>query len=168
MEETHVTIDVENDGTVVIGSSSEDAAAKATRMIEALTREVKLGEIYTGQVARITPAGVFVEILPGQDGLVRLRDLADYPVSRAEDVVKIGDDITVMVVEIDRQGRVNLSRRAAITGVMPTPEELARAREEDRPPRRMGGPGGPPRRGDGFGGRGFERSGPPRSAPRSG
>ena len=162
MEETKVTIDVENDGTVVIGSASEEAAAKATQMIESLTREVKIGEIYTGKVARIAQAGVFVEILPGQDGLVRLRDLADFPVARAEDVVKIGDDINVMVIEVDRQGRVNLSRRAAITGVMPTPEELARARDEDRPPRRDG-PGGPPRRGgDGYGGGRFE----PRPAPR--
>ncbi|MGZ3637496.1 MAG: S1 RNA-binding domain-containing protein, partial [Ktedonobacterales bacterium] len=96
--------------------------------------------------------GAFVEVLPGKEGLVRTSQLADYPVNRPEDVVSPGDEITVMVVEVDPQGRINLSRRAALSGEMPTAEEL----EAERGPQRMGGPRGG---GGGRGGFGGDRGG---------
>lgn len=113
-EATKATIDVEDDGTIVIGSSSREMTDKAIKMIEALTQDVKVGGIYTGKVVRIMNFGAFVEVLPGKDGLVPIGELADYRVGSVEDVVKIGDEITVVVTEIDRMGRVNLSRRALL------------------------------------------------------
>ena len=112
IQEYKVTIDVENDGTVVVGSTNAEAAQKALSAIEALVREAEVGEIYTGKVTRIMDFGAFVEILPGKDGLVHVSELADHHVDRVEDEVQVGDEITVMVTEIDRLGRVNLSRRA--------------------------------------------------------
>jgi polyribonucleotide nucleotidyltransferase len=112
IEETKVTIDVENDGTVIIGSPSEEAAQKAIEKIESLTRDVEVGSVYTGKVTRLTNFGAFVEILPGKEGLVHISELADYRVAKVEDVVKVGDEIMVKVTEIDHLGRVNLSRRA--------------------------------------------------------
>src|ERR1035437_2459463 len=85
--------------------------------------------------------GAFVEILPGKDGLVHVSELADYHVNRVEDVVQVGDEITVMVTEIDRMGRINLSRKAAYTGERPAPG--AGRPDGDRGPRREGGQGGP-------------------------
>jgi polyribonucleotide nucleotidyltransferase len=115
-EETKTTINVENDGTVLVGSSSEEGAQRAIKIIESLTREAEVGGIYTGKVARVTNFGAFVEIFPGKEGLVHISELADYRVPSVEDVVKVGDEITVMVTEIDRMGRINLSRRAAFQG----------------------------------------------------
>ncbi len=115
-EETGAKIDVEEDGTVFVSSVDAAAAQKALTMVERITRDVELGGVYLGRVTRITNFGAFVEILPGKDGLVRLGELADYYVNRAEDVVNIGDEIMVKVVEIDPQGRVNLSRRAVLEG----------------------------------------------------
>jgi polyribonucleotide nucleotidyltransferase len=112
IEETKVTIDIENDGTIIIGSVNEEAAQKAIKIIEDLTREVEVGGIYIGRVTRVTDFGAFVEILPGKEGLVHISELADYRVPRVEDVVKVGDEIMVMVTEIDGLGRINLSRRA--------------------------------------------------------
>jgi polyribonucleotide nucleotidyltransferase len=112
MSETKTTIDVENDGTVLIGSPNEEATQKAIRIIEELTRDVEVGGIYNGRVTRVVNFGAFVEILPGKEGLVHLSELADYPAPSVEDVVKVGDEIMVMVTEIDRLGRINLSRRA--------------------------------------------------------
>ncbi|MBI4294567.1 MAG: polyribonucleotide nucleotidyltransferase [Chloroflexi bacterium] len=111
IDETKTTVDVEDDGTVIIGATNEEAAQKAIRRIEALTREAKVGDIFTGKVSRILNFGALVEILPGKEGLVHISELADYRVNRVEDVVKIGDEIMVVVTEIDRLGRVNLSRR---------------------------------------------------------
>jgi polyribonucleotide nucleotidyltransferase len=115
IEEAKVTIDVENDGTVIIGSPSEEAAQKAIAKIEGLTKEVEIGGIYTGKVTRLTNFGAFVEILPGKEGLVHISELADYHVAKVEDVVKVDDEITVKVIEIDHLGRVNLSRRAVFS-----------------------------------------------------
>jgi len=112
IEETKTTIDVNDDGTVVIGSPDMEATQKAIAIIESLTREAQVGDIFTGKVTRILDFGAMVEILPGKDGLVHISELADYRVNRVEDEVKIGDEITVKVINIDNLGRVNLSRRA--------------------------------------------------------
>jgi polyribonucleotide nucleotidyltransferase len=114
IEETKTTIDIGDDGSVVIGSSDGEAADKAIKMIENLTKEVKVGEIYTGKVVRIMNFGAFVELIPGKDGMVHISQLADYRVANVEDVVKVGDEIEVKVMEIDNMGRVNLSRRALL------------------------------------------------------
>jgi len=111
-EETKTTIDIRNDGTVIVGSSSEEAAQKAIKMIEDLTREVEQGEIYTGKVTRLFNFGAMVEILPGKEGLVHISELANYHVPVVEDVVKVGDEIMVKVIGIDNSGRINLSRKA--------------------------------------------------------
>ena len=113
VDETKATIDIDNDGTVLIGSPDEESVRKAIKIIEELTKDVEVGGIYTGKVARLMTFGAFVEILPGKEGLVHISELADYRVDKVEDVVKVGDEITVQVTEIDSMGRVNLSRRAA-------------------------------------------------------
>src|SRR5919199_716950 len=113
-EETRTSIDIQDDGTVNIGSNSADNTQKAIDWIRSLTREVEAGEIYTGKVTRILPFGAFVEILPGKEGLVHISELANYRVPTVEDVVNIGDELEVLVTEIDRQGRINLSRRALL------------------------------------------------------
>ena len=112
IEETKTTIEVSNDGTVIIGSSSEESAQMAIRKVEGLTKDVEVGAIYTGKVTRLQNFGAFVEVLPGKEGLVHISELADHHVARVEDVVKIGDEIMVKVTEIDRLGRINLSSKA--------------------------------------------------------
>jgi polyribonucleotide nucleotidyltransferase len=112
IEETKTTIDVNDDGTIVIGSPDMEATQKAIAIIEGLTREAQVGDIFTGKVSRILDFGAMVEILPGKEGLVHISELANYRVNRVEDEVKIGDEITVKVINIDNLGRVNLSRRA--------------------------------------------------------
>jgi len=111
-DETKASVDINNEGVVTIGSPNEEATRKAISMIENLTREAKVGEIYTGKVARVLNFGAMVEILPGKEGLVHISELADYHVGKVEDEVKVGDEVTVKVVEIDSLGRINLSRRA--------------------------------------------------------
>jgi polyribonucleotide nucleotidyltransferase len=113
-EETKTSIDIQDDGTVNIGSTNAENTQKAVDWIRSLTREVEAGEIYTGKVTRVLPFGAFVEILPGKEGLVHISELANYRVPTVEDVVNIGDEIQVLVTEIDRQGRINLSRRALL------------------------------------------------------
>ena len=112
IDETKTTINVKNDGTVTIGSPSEEAAQKAIKMIEDLTRDAKLGEIYTGKVTRLLNFGAMVEILPGKEGLVHISELADHRVAKVEDVVKVGDEVMVKIIEVDNLGRINLSRKA--------------------------------------------------------
>jgi polyribonucleotide nucleotidyltransferase len=151
-EESGAKIDIEDDGSVNISAVSGESMQQAMDAVRALTEEVEIGHIYTGTVRRIVDFGCFVEILPGKEGLVRTSQLADYQVMRPEDVVSLGDEITVMVIEVDMQGRVNLSRRAALSGEMPTAAELEHDRHANRGPSR-GGPGrgpssyGPPNRG---------------------
>ena len=113
-EETQTEINVEDDGTVEIAAVSGENSRKAINWIESLTREVEIGSLYLGKVTRIMGFGAFVEILPGKEGLVRIGELADYHVPTVEDVVSIGDEVMVVVTEVDRQGRVNLSRKAAM------------------------------------------------------
>ena len=113
-EETQTEINVEDDGTVEIAAVSGENSRKAIQWIESLTRDVEVGALYMGKVTRIMGFGAFVEILPGKEGLVRIGELADYHVPTVEDVVSVGDEIMVVVLEVDRQGRVNLSRKAAM------------------------------------------------------
>ncbi|GAB6931450.1 polyribonucleotide nucleotidyltransferase [Paenibacillus sp. JCM 10914] len=115
IEETGVKIDIEQDGRVFIASSNDEMNKKALSIIEGIVREVAVGEIYTGTVKRIEKFGAFVEILPNKDGLVHISQLSTERVAKVEDVIAIGDVITVKVTEIDQQGRINLSRKAVLT-----------------------------------------------------
>ena len=111
---TGASIDIEDNGAVFVSAVDADAAQKAVDQILALTKEVEPGETYTGKVTRIMNFGAFVEILPGKDALVHISELANYRVPSVEDVVKLGDEVTVIVTEIDNMGRVNASRRALL------------------------------------------------------
>ncbi|WHY68721.1 polyribonucleotide nucleotidyltransferase [Neobacillus sp. SuZ13] len=114
IEETGVKIDIEQDGTVFIASTNQEMNQKAKKIIEDIVREVQVGELYLGKVKRIEKFGAFVEIFAGKDGLVHISELAEERVGKVEDVVKIGDELLVKVTEIDKQGRVNLSRKAVL------------------------------------------------------
>jgi polyribonucleotide nucleotidyltransferase len=114
IEETGVKIDIEQDGTVFISSIDEAMNQKAKKIIEDIVREVEIGQIYLGKVKRIEKFGAFVELFSGKDGLVHISELAEERVPKVEDVVTIGDDILVKVIEIDKQGRVNLSRKVLL------------------------------------------------------
>jgi len=166
VEETKASVDIENDGTILIGSNNEASIQKAVSMIEALTRDVEVGSVYTGKVTRIMDFGAFVEVLPGKEGLVHISELADYRVSTVEDVVKVGDEVMVMVTEIDRQGRINLSRRAVFHENGKTGEGETAAsgpRPESPPSQRPPSPRPPSPRGGGERGSsgGMRRGGPP-------
>ena len=113
-EETGATIDIQDDGSVFVGAVNADAADAAIGMIRDLTREIKVGEIFTGKVVKILNFGAFVSLTPGKDGMVHISELAEHRVETVEDVVDIGDEITVLVREIDSMGRINLSRRALL------------------------------------------------------
>ncbi|QOY34522.1 polyribonucleotide nucleotidyltransferase [Anaerobacillus isosaccharinicus] len=114
IEETGVKIDIEQDGTVFIGSINQEMNARAKQIIEDIVREVEVGETYLGTVKRIEKFGAFVEIFKGKDGLVHISQLAEERVNKVEDVIAIGDQILVKVTEVDNQGRVNLSRKAVL------------------------------------------------------
>lgn len=111
IEDTGVTIDIEDDGKVFIAAVDLTAGEKAVKIIETLIRDVEVGGSYMGKVTRLMNFGAFVEILPGKEGLVHISQLALERVAKVEDVVKVGDEILVKVTEIDRQGRINLSRK---------------------------------------------------------
>jgi len=115
IEETGVKIDIEQDGRVFIASSNEKMNEKAKQIIEGIVREVVVGEIYVGTIKRIEKFGAFTEILPGKEGLIHISQLSTERVAKVEDVVSIGDSVTVKVTEIDQQGRINLSRKATLT-----------------------------------------------------
>jgi polyribonucleotide nucleotidyltransferase len=142
VEETGAKIDVEDDGSVFVASVDGESAKNAIRRIEALTKDAEIGSIYLGKVVRIMPYGAFIEIMPGKDGLVHISELADYHVQNVEDVVNLGDEINVMVTDVDKQGKISLSRRAILTGQMPAPKT------DDRGPRGGGDRGGPRGGGD--------------------
>ncbi len=126
-DEAGVKIDIQEDGTVFIASADGEGSERAIQMVEALTEEAQIGKIYTGKVVRTTEFGAFVEILPGTDGMVHISQLADYRVPSVEDVVRVGDEIMVMVIDIDDEGKIRLSRQAVLEGW--TAEE---ARDRDR------------------------------------
>jgi polyribonucleotide nucleotidyltransferase len=114
ISETGVEINVEDDGTVTIASSNSDAAKKAIAMVRMLTEEAEVGKIYLGTVKKIVDFGAFVEILPGTDGLVHISQLARERVDKVTDVLSQGDRVSVKVIEIDRQGKIRLSRKDAL------------------------------------------------------
>jgi polyribonucleotide nucleotidyltransferase len=113
IDETGVSIDIEDDGSVFITSTDETSAQKAVEWIRNLTREVKPGELFQGRITRIMNFGAFAEVLPNQEGLIHISELADYRVEKVEDVVSVGDIVPVVVKEIDSQGRINLSLKQA-------------------------------------------------------
>jgi polyribonucleotide nucleotidyltransferase len=171
-EEYSVKIDVEEDGTVFVSAVNGTGTAQALEKIRGLTESPKLGNIYTGKVVRLTDFGAFVEIAPGIDGLVHRSQLADYPVNDVRDAVKEGDEVMVMITDIDPMGKIRLSRRAVLEGW-----SLEEAREADsrlgaggergpRGPRQDGGRGGSS--GQGGRGRGGPSSGPGRGGSSSG
>ena len=162
-EETNTKIDISDDGTVFIAATSGENEAAARERILGLTETAQIGRIYTGKVVRITDFGAFVEILPNMDGLVHISQLDTERVRSVEDVVSIGDEITVMVTAIDENGKIRLSRTAVLEGW--TPEE---ALEHDQPKRPSGGDRGGDRGGRPFGGsRGGDRGGRGGSGGRS-
>ena len=114
IDETGVKIDIEDDGRIFICGVDSTATDKALKIIESIAKDIEVGKLYTGKVARITKFGAFVEIAPGKDGLVHISKLAHERVGKVEDVVSIGDEILVKVTEIDNQGRINLSRKDAL------------------------------------------------------
>ena len=114
VEETGVKIDVEDDGTVSIASSDGDSMDRAISKVEAVTADAEIGKLYTGTVKKVVDFGAFVEILPGKEGLVHISQLAPERVRQVTDIVDEGDEITVKVLEIDRQGKIRLSRREAL------------------------------------------------------
>ncbi len=116
-EATGASIDVEDDGRVFIATSDGDASRKAVAMVEALTREIKVGEVFLGKVVRIMPFGAFVNLVPGKDGMVHVSELDVNRVENVEDVIKMGDEINVMVIGVEQgTGKISLSRRALLTG----------------------------------------------------
>ncbi|MFZ4814409.1 MAG: polyribonucleotide nucleotidyltransferase [Phototrophicaceae bacterium] len=154
LQERHnVKIDIENEGLVFIGGLDAASVSLALEEIQGMTEDAEVGRIYTGKVKRIEDYGVFVEFLPGKDGMVHISQLSDHHVVSAADEVSLGDEIMVMVTSVDEQGKVRLSRQAVLEGW--TAEE---AREKDRRP---SGGGGRDRGGDrgrsGGGDRGGDR-----------
>jgi polyribonucleotide nucleotidyltransferase len=115
ISETGVTIDVEDDGTVTIASSDAEAAARAVAMVKWLTEDAEIGKIYKGTVKKVVDFGAFVEILPGTEGLVHISQLAKERVNKVTDIVKEGDEIQVKVLEIDKQGKIRLSRKETLS-----------------------------------------------------
>jgi polyribonucleotide nucleotidyltransferase len=161
VEETGAQIDVEDDGTVFISAVDQDGGKRAIDWIKSLTDEVEIGRIYQGKVVRLMSFGAFVEVLPNQDGLVHISKLTDHRVERVEEVCNIGDEIVVKAVEVDSQGRLNLSRQAAVEELtakgLPIeekidPEVMAAALAQPPAPRE-GGFGGRDRGGRNGGGR---------------
>jgi len=170
VDTTGAQIDVEDDGQVFVTTADGESAKQAVAMIEGLTREAKIGDVFTGKVVSIKPFGAFVNLFPGKDGMVHVSELAEQRVENVEDVLQLGDEITVMVIDVDRaSGKISLSRRAILTGESADDRKAAGAAprsgggdrggfrgDRDRGGDR-GGRNGPPRDGD--------RNGPPRDGP---
>ena len=151
-EETGAQIDVEDDGRVFIAAVDQEGGRKAIDWIKSLTDEVEVGRIYKGKVVRIMPFGAFVEVLPGQDGLVHISKLTDHRVERVEEVCNISDEIVVKAVEVDSQGRLNLSRQAAIVELTAKGEPIEEKISQEAMAVALASPPPAPREG-GFGGR---------------
>jgi len=157
-EETGAQIDVEDDGRVFIAAVDQEGGKRAIDWIKGLTDEVEVGRIYKGKVVRIMPFGAFVEVLPNQDGLVHISKLTDHRVERVEEVANVGDEILVKAVEVDSQGRLNLSRQAAIEELTAKGEPIEEKIDKEAMAVALASPPPPPREG-GFGGGGRDRGG---------
>ncbi len=153
-EEFGVKVDIEEDGTVFISSTTREGTLLALERIRGMTETPKLGNIYTGKIVRVEEFGAFVELSPGVDGMVHKSQLADFPVNNVHDVVKLGDEVMVMVTGIDDAGKIRLSRQAVLEGWT-----VEQAQERDRGPRGGGGDRG---------GRGGDRGGRGRDDDRGG
>jgi polyribonucleotide nucleotidyltransferase len=132
----NVKIDIEQDGRVFIAATDAAGGKGALRTIEDLTREIKIGETYVGKVVRVTAFGAFVELMPGRDGLIHISQLARERVERVEDVVNVGDEVMVKVIDIDAQGKVRLTRKGLLQGGEGEDEDGDEGRRYRRPPRR--------------------------------
>jgi len=111
ISQTGVTIDIQEDGNVLVGSTDATKSKEAIEMIKAIAEEVQVGNIYIGKVKRVMPFGAFCEIGPNKEGLVHISELADYFVKDINEVIKVGDEIKVKVIGIDELGRINLSKK---------------------------------------------------------
>jgi polyribonucleotide nucleotidyltransferase len=151
-EETGAQIDVEDDGRVFIAAVDQEGGQRAIDWIKGLTDEVEVGRIYKGKVVRIMPFGAFVEVIPNQDGLVHISKLTDHRVERVEEVCNVGDEIVVKAVEIDSQGRLNLSRQAAIEELTAKGEPIEEHIDREAMAVALASPPPPPRESS-FGGR---------------
>lgn len=130
IEETGVKIDIEDDGSVSVCGTDKEMIAKAVKIIESIVTDIEAGQIYTGKVVRIMNFGAFVELAPNKDGMVHISKLSDKRVAKVEDVVNIGDEVTVKVMEIDKMGRVNLSMRPGDLAGKEEKEKRERRRED--------------------------------------
>lgn len=139
--DTGTTVDIDDDGVVQVASQDGAAIEKAVAMIKGMVEEPEIGKLYTGKITRLMNFGAFCEVLPGKEGLIHISELAPNFVKTVEEVVKVGDVVTVKVIEIDDQGRVNLSKKQADPNYVPGPEP-----EGGRPPRPPRREGRPPRR----------------------
>ena len=137
-DDTGAEISVEDDGAVFITAVDQASGQAAYERISAMTRDIEPGQIYTGKVVRILPFGAFVEMVPGKDALVHISELADYRVDKVEDVVSVGDEMQIIVIEVDNLGRVNASRKALLNGDADSGPREPRERRgrDERPPRR--------------------------------
>ncbi|MDP9312430.1 MAG: polyribonucleotide nucleotidyltransferase [Chloroflexota bacterium] len=154
IEESGAQIDVQDDGTVFITTADAKGAEIAQRRIEDVTREIKQGEIFNGKVVSIKPFGAFVNLVPGKDGMLHVSEIAEGRVENVEDVLKIGDEVRVMVIDVEPgSGKVSLSRRAILTGESAEDRKAAGAAPRSRP----GGGGFRSDRGGGGGDRGGDR-----------
>lgn len=180
--DTGAKLTIEQDGRVFITCADAEGGERAAKIVQDLTREVRIGETFVGTVARTTNFGAFVELLPGKDGLLRIQEMSETRIGRTEDVLNVGDEVLVKVEEIDDMGRINLSRRGLVAaglaeplevrpGAGPPPEERDRDRDRDRDRGRGGRPGGGggrdrDRGGRGGGGRGGDGGGRDRDRDR--
>ena len=144
-EKTGTEIGIEEDGTVVVSSTDEDMAKKALEIIEGLTHDTKVGEVYDGVVREIVDFGAFVDILPGKSGLLHISELSNEYVNSVNDILSVGDNVKVKVIEVGRDGKVSLSKKALEPGYV----------DEPRAPRGPRGGGRGDRGGSDRGGRGF-------------
>jgi polyribonucleotide nucleotidyltransferase len=165
-EETGAQIDVEDDGSVFIAAADRDAGQRAIDWIKGLTDEIEVGKIYRGKVVRIMPFGAFVEVLPNQDGLVHISKLTDHRVERVEEVANVGDEIMVKATEVDSQGRLNLSRQAAIDELTAKGEPIDEKIDKEAMAVALASPPPPPREGGFSGGNRGGRNGGGGGRPR--
>lgn len=164
--DTTAKLSIEQDGRVFITCADADGGERAAQMVRDLTREVKIGETFTGVVTRTTTFGAFVEVLPGKDGLLRIQEMSDTRIGRTEDVLRVGDTVMVKVEEIDDMGRVNLSRKSLIAAGLAEPLAIRPDAGEPLPPSSGGRSEGGYR--DGGRDRGGRGGGRPDRGPRPG